>query len=90
MEIHLNEITYNVIPYGKRNGEIVLLEKKTTTKVERYVCIGDELETIVNPKYNSNLHEKLQQLYTKGSGCKVEITHVKSLSNHGFTNPRFD
>ena len=90
MEIHLNEITYNVIPYGKRNGQTVLLENKTTTRVERYVCIGDELNIINDPKYNSNLLNTLKNLYSKGSGNKIEIIKSQSLSQHGFTNHRFE
>jgi hypothetical protein len=90
MEIHFNEITYTVTPYGKRKGEKVLLDNKFKNKTERHVCIGNTLEVLKNPKYNSNLHARLLDGYTKALGCEIKIIGVTPISTHGLTNKRFE
>ena len=89
-KIYFNEITYKVIPYGKRKGERVLLENKFQTKTSREVSIGNTLEDIKNTKYNSNLVSRLKDDYTKSNGCEIEFISVNPISEHGFTNYRFE
>tara|TARA_R110002012_G_C11544740_1_gene601798 strand:+ start:425 stop:709 length:285 start_codon:yes stop_codon:yes gene_type:complete len=89
-KIHFNEIVYKIIPYGKRKGEKVLLKDDYQTKTSREVSIGNTLEDIQNPKYNKNLLNRLKEGYTKINGCEIEFISVNPITEHGFTNYRFE
>tara|TARA_R100001369_G_scaffold88466_2_gene125048 strand:+ start:214 stop:507 length:294 start_codon:yes stop_codon:yes gene_type:complete len=88
--IYLNTITYKVIPYGKRNGVKVLLDKKYILKTERHISIGKTIEDLKDTMYNDTLHKKLHNSNSTKTGCEIEIIEVVPISDHGFTNARFE
>jgi hypothetical protein len=56
----------------------------------REVSIGNTIEILNNPKYNSNMLNRLKREHKKRTGCEVKIIYVEPISQCGYTNNRFD
>tara|TARA_R110002096_G_scaffold272843_10_gene466622 strand:+ start:1626 stop:1901 length:276 start_codon:yes stop_codon:yes gene_type:complete len=88
MPIYLNKLTYEIRKYTKRKN-IITLSDKVNTNTSDEICLGNTVEILNNPIYNSYTLNKLNVKNTKGLGCEIKIVEVKTLTQHGFTNDRF-
>lgn len=74
--------------YGKKQG-LTVLKEKCEEHSSREVCIGNTIELLNNPKYNSNTLNRLRREHKKRMGCEIKIINVESIVQCGYTNDRF-
>ena len=75
--------------YGKRRGQTVLKEK-CEVHSSREVSIGDSVELLNNPVYNSNMLNRLKTEHQKREGCEIKVINVAPIAQCGYTNNRFE
>jgi hypothetical protein len=88
MSIYLNKLTFKVTKYNNKK-EHKILQRKYSIISSNEICIGNDLGTINNPKYNKYLKGRLSLKHAKTVGCEIEFLNVVELVNCGQTNKRF-
>lgn len=86
--MYLCDVTYRVTRYGILKG-IIKLQRKSLVKTTTEVCIGNDLETLRDVRYNEYLIGRLERESSKAYGCQIEILKVESIQQCGSTTDRF-
>jgi len=89
MPIYFNKLKYRVTKYSLRAGKVEL-QRKHTVQHSNEVCIGNDLSTLNNPKYNKHLIERLTLRVAKKEGCIIEFLSLEEITSCGHTNMRFN
>ena len=82
--------------YAKYDGYIGVLKKCIDKEIvpelfkTRDLFIGNTIELLNDPKYNSNTLKRLKREHGKRTGCEINITFVEPIAQCGYTNDRFD
>jgi hypothetical protein len=75
--------------YGKKQG-LTVLKEKCEEHSSREVTIGDTIDILNNPIYNSNMLNRLKREHKKRMGCEIKIIDVAPITQCGYTNDRFN
>ena len=86
--IYLNNLTYHVKQYGKRKGEIVIIDK-VLVKTSIEICLGNTLDMLNNTEFNKYLIGRLKINNKKLLGCEIKIINVEPICQCGYTTKRF-